>query len=60
VLLERNLIAQNYWDKFAVSVRRSMLEWIFNARQTATGAKRIKQAVNLAEQYIRVNQYQRQ
>ena len=43
--------------QFPRSVKRSILEWIFNAKRPPTRAKRIQQTASLAAQNIRANQY---
>ena len=37
------------WDKFPRSVKRGILEWIFNAKRPETRRERIRKAVSLAE-----------
>lgn len=57
--LDANPIAQENWEKFSRSVRRSILEWILNAKREETRAKRIEETVRLAAQNIKANQYER-
>ncbi|MEM6396749.1 MAG: YdeI/OmpD-associated family protein [Bacteroidota bacterium] len=54
-LYERS--ARENWEQFPRSVKRGILEWIFNAKRPATRAKRIKETVELASQNKRANQY---
>jgi uncharacterized protein YdeI (YjbR/CyaY-like superfamily) len=55
--LDNNLTAKTYFEAFPRSVKRSILEWLLNARQEETRKKRIIEIVTLAEQNIRANQY---
>lgn len=55
-----NLTAFNNWNKFPKSVRRGILEWIYNAKRPETRAKRISETVSSASQNIRANQYNKQ
>lgn len=52
--------ASQHFDAFPPSVRRSILEWILNAKRPETRAKRIKETAELAGQNKRANQYPRQ
>lgn len=45
------------FEAFPKSVKRGILEWILNAKQPETRAKRIKETAILASQNIRANQY---
>lgn len=56
-LFENNQNAFNHWNNFPDSVKRGILEWIFNAKRPATRVKRITETVKLASQNIRANQY---
>ncbi|HCK21575.1 MAG TPA: hypothetical protein DHW15_05280 [Bacteroidetes bacterium] len=58
-LLQENPTAANNWEAFPRSVRRGILEWIFNAKKPATRAQRIKETVEKAAQNVRANQYQK-
>lgn len=55
--LDNNPTAKTYFDAFPRSVKRSILEWLLNARQEETRKKRIIEIVTLAEKNIRANQY---
>ena len=50
-------LAATHFNAFPRSVKRSILEWIFNAKRPATRAKRIHETASLAQQNIRANQY---
>ena len=58
-LFETNEKAYTNWKKFPDSVKRGILEWIFNAKRKETRLKRIKETVDLASENIRVNQYRK-
>jgi len=45
------------FDNFPRSVKRGILEWIFNAKRPATRQKRIAETAALAQDNIRANQY---
>lgn len=47
------------FQAFPRSVKRSILEWIANAKRPATRAKRIAETARLAQDNIRANQWQR-
>jgi uncharacterized protein YdeI (YjbR/CyaY-like superfamily) len=49
--------AKSNFENFPRSVKRGILEWIFNAKRPATREKRILETAALAEQNIRANQY---
>ena len=49
--------AAQYFDDFPKSVRRGILEWIFNAKKPETRKKRIEETASLAGENIRANQY---
>lgn len=49
--------AEANFQAFPWSARRGILEWIFNAKQAATRAKRIRETAEKAAQNIRANQY---
>jgi uncharacterized protein YdeI (YjbR/CyaY-like superfamily) len=55
--LSANPMAQQYFDAFPRSVKRSILEWIANAKKPETRAKRIEETARLAAQNIRANQW---
>jgi uncharacterized protein YdeI (YjbR/CyaY-like superfamily) len=54
---DNNAQAWKYWQDFPPSVRRGILEWIFNAKRKTTRQKRIEETVRLAQKNIRANQY---
>lgn len=56
---DNNKIAFEYYQQFPRSVKRGILEWIFNAKRATTRKKRIKETVELAEKNIRANQYKK-
>ncbi len=45
------------FEAFPRSVKRGILEWIFNAKRDTTRQKRIQETAKLAEKNIRANQY---
>ncbi|MEL7532453.1 MAG: YdeI/OmpD-associated family protein, partial [Bacteroidota bacterium] len=49
--------AKSNWEAFPRSVKRAILEWIYNAKRSATREKRIRETLAKAEQNIRANQY---
>lgn len=49
--------ARQNWEAFPRSVKRGILEWIFNAKRPPTRAKRIDQTVSMAAKNERANQY---
>jgi len=49
--------ARSYWDNFPPSVRRGILEWIFNAKRAPTRSKRIAETAEMASRNQRANQY---
>ena len=51
--------AQKNFEAFPPSVRRGILEWIFNAKKEETRSKRITETVALARQNIRANQFRK-
>ena len=53
---EKKKAAENF-DAFPPSTKRGILEWILNAKQSATRSKRIKETAALAEKGIRANQF---
>ncbi|WP_338873262.1 YdeI/OmpD-associated family protein [Spirosoma sp. SC4-14] len=55
--LNANPTAKQYFDAFPRSVRRGILEWLLNAKQAETRARRIDEIVILAERNERANQY---
>ena len=48
-----------HWDAFPRSVKRAILEWIFNAKRAPTRAKRIEETASLAQDNVRANQWPR-
>ena len=55
--LAENPAALKNFEDFPRSVKKGILEWIRNAKQSATREKRIMETVTLAAQNIRANQY---
>jgi uncharacterized protein YdeI (YjbR/CyaY-like superfamily) len=55
--LDKNPLAQEYFNLFPRSVKRGILEWLMNAKQSETRTKRINEIVSKAEQNERANQY---
>jgi uncharacterized protein YdeI (YjbR/CyaY-like superfamily) len=53
----KNPLAQEYFNLFPRSVKRGILEWLLNAKQPETRAKRIHEIVSKAEKNERANQY---
>ncbi|MEM6964679.1 MAG: YdeI/OmpD-associated family protein [Bacteroidota bacterium] len=54
-----NKLAFDNFQQFPRSVKRGILEWIFNAKRANTRTKRIQETVKLAEKNIRANQYKK-
>ena len=57
IALEKVPKALEYFTAFPKSTRRSILEWILNAKKPETRAKRIEETARLAGENIRANQY---
>jgi uncharacterized protein YdeI (YjbR/CyaY-like superfamily) len=57
-LAEYTDAAANF-EAFPRSVKRSILEWIANAKQPSTRQKRIEETARLAQDNIRANQWRR-
>ncbi|MEQ9301952.1 MAG: YdeI/OmpD-associated family protein [Cyclobacteriaceae bacterium] len=57
--LADNRPAEGYFEAFPKSVKRGILEWIFNAQRAETRKKRIDETATLAKGNIRANQYQK-
>lgn len=55
--LDANPVAKGHFEAFPRSVKRGILEWLLNAKQADTRAKRISEIVTLAERNERANQY---
>ncbi len=55
----QNPTARAYFEAFPRSIKRGILEWLLNAKQTETRQKRINEIVTLAERNERANQYKR-
>lgn len=49
--------ARANWNGFPPSVRRGILEWIFNAKTALTRSKRINETVEKAGKNERANQF---
>ena len=58
--LAANPSARHYWDAFPRSVKRGILEWIANAKQPETRARRVEETVRLAAENVRANQWRKQ
>jgi uncharacterized protein YdeI (YjbR/CyaY-like superfamily) len=55
--LDQNPLAKEYFELFPRSVKRGILEWLMNAKQTETRLKRIAEIVTKAERNERANQF---
>ena len=55
--LKRYKSAQSNFDAFPRSVKKSILEWIANAKREDTRLKRIAETAQLADDNIRANQW---
>lgn len=53
--LEKNPNAMKYWEAFPNSVKRGILEWVFNAKKRETRQKRINSVVEKAAKNERAN-----
>lgn len=51
--------AADYFDAFPRSVKRGILEWILNAKRSATREKRILQTAEMAQNNERANQWRK-
>ena len=51
--------AANFFEAFPRSVKRSILEWIGNAKTSATRSKRIDETARLAANNVRAHQWRR-
>ncbi len=58
--LSRHPPARDHWNTFPASAQRGILEWILNAKRTATRQKRIGETARLAQQNKRANQWPRE
>jgi uncharacterized protein YdeI (YjbR/CyaY-like superfamily) len=54
---DKNPTAKGYFDAFPRSAKRGILEWLLNAKQLETRAKRINEIITLAEKNERANLY---
>lgn len=54
-MLMHNQVALSYWEAFPGSVKRGILEWIFNAKKPETKMERIKKTVDMAAENKRAN-----
>ncbi len=54
-LLHANLIAKHHWSAFSRSVKRGILEWIFNAKRPETREERIVKTVRMAALNLKAN-----
>lgn len=57
--LEANPKAQEYFAAFPRSAKRSILEWIANAKTPETRARRVAETARLAAKNIRANQWRK-
>lgn len=55
ILMERNILACNNFQKFPPSSKRLILEWIAKAKRPDTRQRRIEKTVDLAARNIRAN-----
>lgn len=55
--LTANPTAKGFFDAFPRSVKRGVLEWLLNAKTSATRTKRINEILTMAERNERANQY---
>ncbi|MEM6723025.1 MAG: YdeI/OmpD-associated family protein [Bacteroidota bacterium] len=60
VAFDRYPGAETNWHAFPRSVKRSILEWILNAKRSETRTKRIETTANMAQRNERANQYRKQ
>lgn len=51
--------ARKNWNNFPPSVRRGILEWIFNAKRATTRQNRIQQTIEMATRNERSNQFRK-
>lgn len=49
--------AKQYFESFPPSVKRGILEWIFNAKRPETRNRRIQETARMAQDNIRTNQF---
>lgn len=49
--------ALDNWQQFPRSIKRGILEWIFNAKRPSTRLKRIRETAHKAAMNVRANQY---
>ncbi len=54
-MMEENQVAHKNWEAFPKSVKRGILEWIFNAKRPQTKIERIKNTVSAAADNRRIN-----
>ena len=57
VALHKHPDAEKHFNAFPRSSRKNILEWLHNAKQADTRAKRIEETVTLAKDNIRANHY---
>ncbi|MFN5169954.1 MAG: YdeI/OmpD-associated family protein [Cyclobacteriaceae bacterium] len=57
--LAKNKKAKAFFEAFPPSTRKGILEWIQNAKTSATRSRRIAETVSLAAVNVRANQYPR-
>jgi hypothetical protein len=51
--------AREHWEAFPRSVRRSILEWIVQARRPETRTRRVAETADMASRNERANQWRR-
>jgi uncharacterized protein YdeI (YjbR/CyaY-like superfamily) len=56
---DRYPLSRENYEAFPRSVKRSILEWILNAKRSQTRAKRIEETARLAADNIRANQWRK-
>lgn len=54
-MMNHNTAALQYWEKFPKSVKRGILEWIYNAKKIETKMARIEKTVLFAAENKRAN-----
>jgi len=59
VAFDRYPGSATHFENFPRSVKRGILEWIFNAKRPPTRAKRIEETASLAKDNVRANQWPR-
>jgi uncharacterized protein YdeI (YjbR/CyaY-like superfamily) len=52
-------VARPNFEAFPRSVKRGILEWIFNAKKPETRARRVEETARLAQENVRANQWRK-